>query len=73
MANGRTIRILCVVDDAPRECICMEVDLSFPAHRVVQALERLITWRGKPKSFRFDNGPEFVSHKVQTWAAAQGD
>ena len=59
-----------MVDYATRECVCMEVDFSLPAHRVVQTLERLITWRGKPKSFRFDNGLEFVIHKA--WAAAQG-
>ena len=37
MADGRTIRVLCVVDDATRECLCMDVDFSFPARRVVQA------------------------------------
>ena len=72
MSDGRKIRILCVVDDATRECVCMEVAFSFPARRVVQALERLIAWRGKPKSIRFDNGPEFVSREVRAWAAAHG-
>ena len=72
MSDGRTIRILYVVDDAMRECVCIEVAFSFPARRVVQALERLVAWRGKPKSIRFDNGTEFVRREVREWASARG-
>ena len=72
MSDSQTIRILCVVDNSTRECVCMEIALFFPACRVVQALERLIAWRGKAKALRFDNGPEFLSREVQAWAAARG-
>ena len=72
MADGCILRVLCVIGDATRECVCMEVAFSFPAHRVMQALERSIAWCGKPKSLRFDNGPEFVSRDVQAWAVARG-
>ena len=71
MSDGRTIRIFCMVDNSTRECVCMEVAFSFPARRVVQVLERLIAWRGKSESFRFGNGPEFVSHKVRAWAVSR--
>lgn len=46
----------------------MEVDLSLPSERVIRALDQLIEWRGKPKTIRCDNGPEYISHKLKQWA-----
>jgi putative transposase len=43
-----------------------------PAERVIRALEQLIEWRGKPKVLRCDNGPEYVSSALTTWASQQG-
>jgi len=34
---------------------------------VIRALEKIITTRGKPANIRTDNGPEFVSHKLEQW------
>ncbi len=34
-------------------------------------LERIIEWRGKPKTIRCDNGPEYISQKVVDRAKAQ--
>ena len=59
--TGRSIRTFNVVDDYNRECLGIEVDHSLPAQRVIQSLERLIEWRGKPKAIRCDNGPEYIS------------
>ncbi|WP_084632603.1 integrase core domain-containing protein [Shewanella waksmanii] len=28
----------------------------------------MIAWRGKPKQIRVDNGPEFTSTALETWA-----
>lgn len=39
-----------------------------PAERVVRALDRVIEWRGKPKQIRSDNGPEYISHTLASWA-----
>ena len=41
-----------------------------PAQRVIQSLERLIEWRGKPKAIRCDNGPEYISQALRDWAQA---
>ena len=71
LQDGRTIRLLNVLDDFNREGLAMEVDFSLPADRVVRTLNQIIEWRGKPKAIRCDNGPEYVSKTLQTWAANQ--
>ncbi len=68
MADGRSIRTLNVLDDFNREGLCIEVDFSLPAERVVRSLNQIIEWRGKPKVIRVDNGPEYVSGKLMEWA-----
>ena len=72
LADGRSYRLLNVIDDFNREGLAMEIDLSLPAERVVRALEQVIEWRGKPKAIRSDNGPEYISATLRNWAAKQG-
>ena len=70
LTDGRSIRTFNVVDDYNREGLNIDVDLSMPAQRVIQSLERLIEWRGKPKAIRCDNGPEYISQALRDWAQA---
>ena len=65
LTDGRSIRVFNVVDDYNREGLNIDVDLSMPAQRVIQSLERLIEWRGKPKAIRCDNGPEYISQALR--------
>jgi len=65
-------RTLNVLDDFNREGLAIEVDLSLPALRVIRTLERIIEWRGTPLNLRVDNGPEYVSGALQTWAQNRG-
>ena len=46
----------------------MEVDFSLPSERVIRELKQIISWRGKPEVIRCDNGPEYISAAIQTWA-----
>jgi putative transposase len=69
LQNGRSYRLLNVIDDFNREGLLIEVDFSLPAERLVRALNQVIEWRGKPKKIRCDNGPEYVSILLATWAA----
>ena len=55
LADGRSIRTLNVLDDFNREGLCIDVDFSLPAERVVRSLSQIIEWRGKPQSIRVDN------------------
>ena len=72
LEDGRSFRLLNVIDDFNREGLGIEADFSLPGDRVVRTLERIIEWRGKPKAIRCDNGPEYVSSSVMNWAENQG-
>lgn len=72
LTDRRPFRLLNVIDDFNREALGIEVDFSLPAERLIRALEQIISWRGKPKIIRCDNGPENISGAVQTWASRRG-
>jgi putative transposase len=67
-ACGRRFRILNVVDDVTRECLAAIPDTSISGHRVVRELTALIESRGKPGMIVSDNGTEFTSNAMLTWA-----
>lgn len=65
--DGRKVRLLNVMDDCSREVLWIESDTSLPTDRVIRVLEALKETRGLPKMIRVDNGPEFISHKLDLW------
>ncbi len=65
--DGRKFRLLNIMDDYNREVLSIETDTSIPALRVIRALEKLTLTRGKPEMIRVDNGPEFISDKLDIW------
>ena len=65
--DGRTYRMLNILDDYNREVLAMEVDTSLPALRVIRVLERLKEHRSLPAMIRVDYGPEFISAKLDHW------
>jgi len=71
MANGRTIRVLSVMDTFTRECLALEVDTCLPSQRVTRALDRVIAKRGKPERIRMDNGSELTSRHFLAWGTDQ--
>jgi len=68
LSDGRCFRLLNVIDDFNREALGIEVDFSVPSELVIRVLKQIIGWRGKPQVIRCDNGPEYISAAVQTWA-----
>ena len=54
-SDGRSFRLLNVLDDHNRGCLAIEVGFSLPAERVVRCLDQIIEERGKPKEIRVDN------------------
>lgn len=65
--DGRPFRLLNIIDDYNREVLAIETDTSLLAARVIRVLEQLKESRGLPSMIRVDNGPEFISHKLDTW------
>ncbi len=72
LENGRKVRTLNILDDYNRQGLAVEVEHSFPSQRVVQALKRVIEWRGKPENIRTDNGTEFVAKAFEGFCANSG-
>lgn len=68
MTDGRRFRILTVVDDCTRECLALVVDTSLSGARVARELDRLVAESGKPKMVVSDNGSDFTSNAILTWA-----
>lgn len=65
--DGRTFRLLNIIDDYNREVLHIEVDTSLPTVRLIRSLAYLREFRGLPKMIRVDNGPEFISSKLDEW------
>ena len=72
LADGRTIRMLNVIDLHSRECLAIEVDTSLTGQRVARVLSRIIEERGKPVAIQTDNGPEFTGRAMDQWAYKLG-
>jgi putative transposase len=72
LVNGRWFRILTVVDQYTRECLCALADRSQTGEKVVAQMNRLTTWRGAPESITTDNGGEFAGRAMETWAYQKG-
>jgi putative transposase len=73
LADGRSYRILNIVDQFTRECIALEADRSLHGTHVVAALKHAIEERGAaPRSITLDNGSEFTGRAVEAWAIQHG-
>jgi len=66
-ADGRTLKMLNVIDEFTREDLDIHFDRRIDADGVVAVLDQLVLQRGAPAYVRFDNGPEFVAHAVNDW------
>lgn len=72
LVSSKRFRTFNVMDDFSREALCIKADFSFPTEKVISALDELIAKHGTPKRIRMDNGPEFISGKLEQWASQKG-
>ncbi|KQP46094.1 hypothetical protein ASF34_21295 [Methylobacterium sp. Leaf106] len=70
--DGCPFRILTVVDCHTREALSLTPRAKFRAFQVTEALDALVRLRGRPKSLRVDNGPEFAGRMLDQWAFLNG-
>jgi putative transposase len=72
VVDGRWFRILTVVDQFTRECLCLVADQSLSGEKVAQALAPVVLQRGAPRAITVDNGSEFTSRIMDAWAYQHG-
>jgi putative transposase len=73
LSDGRSIRILTVIDQFTRECVWLEADRSMNGPKVAAALAGAIAEReAAPRSLTVDNGSEFAGRAMEAWAIATG-
>lgn len=65
--RGGKLRMLTVIDEFSRECLCIHVARRINAEVVLMVLARLIAEYGPPKYIRSDNGSEFIESTLQHW------
>ncbi|MDP6940273.1 MAG: IS3 family transposase [Planctomycetota bacterium] len=70
--DGRQLKILAVVDEYTRECLCTHVARSITGEDVIGVLAAVMMERGVPAHLRSDNGPEFVATAVRSWLTSIG-
>lgn len=68
LADGRTLRILSVLDVHSRECVALEARPSFRGEEVGQVLSMVAQTRRLPAVISVDQGTEFTSRALDHWA-----
>lgn len=72
LSRGGSLRLLSVVDEFTRQCLCLRVERSLKSEQVRETLEVLFKDYGKPLYLRSDNGSEFVARSLQHWLKEHG-
>jgi putative transposase len=72
LVDGRWFRILTVVDQYTRECLCAHAERSQSGEKVAEQLECVIALRGAPESITSDHGSEFAGRAMDYWAHQTG-
>ena len=70
--DGRSVRLLTVIDEYTRECLAIRAGRSIRSSDVIETLARLMMVKGVPEHIRSDNGPEFTARAVREWLANVG-
>ncbi len=62
------VRIINIMDECSRKALWTEAYSNISAKTLVEVLDKVIQCRGVPAYIRCDNGPEFISDRLKTWA-----
>lgn len=71
-SNGRTYKMLTVLDEHAHEVIAVTVANKMGSSEVLEALYPLLFKHGKPGYRRADNWPEFTSEPFKDWLIKVG-
>ncbi len=72
LANGRSFRILTVVDQYTRACPLLLADTSVGGSKIAAALAKISEGIGLHQTITVDNGPEFAGKVMDEWAYGHG-
>jgi transposase InsO family protein len=70
--DGRTLRLLTLIDEYTRECLAIRVARRLGSAEVLETLADVMLWHGIPEYIRSDNGPEFIAKELRQWLARLG-
>jgi len=66
--DGRTLKLLHVVDEHTREALAIRVARSIDSDHTVRVLDEIVRERGAgPELVRMDNGPELTANALRDW------
>ena len=63
--DGRTLKLLNVLDEYSRVCLAIRVGRRCQAIDVIDTIEELLKLYPPPTHLRMDNGPEFIANALQ--------
>jgi len=72
IGDDKKVRILNILDECSRKVLLAYAAKNISAKTLVKLLQALIQDKGKPAYFRCDNGPEFISQALATFAQTKG-
>jgi putative transposase len=70
--DGRSVRLLTLVDEYTRESLAINVARRLRSIDVIQTLADVMLIRGVPEHIRSDNGPEMTSKLIRGWLPKVG-
>ena len=72
-SDGRTLKLLHVVDEYTREALAMRLARSIDADHTTRVLDQIVRERGAgPELVRMDNGPEMTANALRDWCRFSG-
>jgi transposase InsO family protein len=70
--DGRSLRLMTLIDEYPRECLALRVARRINSFGVIETLADVMLAKGVPEHVRCDNGPEMVAKTLREWLAQLG-
>jgi len=70
--NGKSIRMLTVIDEYTRKCLAICVGSFLKSDDVLDVLSTLFITEGVPNYIRSDNGSEFTAKATREWIGSVG-
>jgi transposase InsO family protein len=70
--DGRSLRIMTLIDEFTRECLALRVARRINSFGVIETLADAMLAKGVPEHVRCDNGPEMVAKTLREWLARLG-